>query len=78
VHGALGGGTMLYQAKSSSKLFPQQQRRGATLNQCTFAAIPMLSDPGRICRFQCPPCGHFRRFGEELLKEYDSGCALCS
>src|SRR5205823_3514735 len=22
--------------------------------------------------FQCPPCGQFASFGEELLKEYDS------
>ena len=70
-----GSGTMLYRAKRPQvKNIPESQ------------SVPARSDASAHVRgnpdapvtleefgdFQCPPCGQFAVFVEELLKEYDS------
>src|SRR4029453_12660738 len=70
-----GSGTMLYRAKRPQvKNIPENQ------------AVPARSDTSAHVRgnpdapvtleefadFQCPPCGQFAPFAEELLREYDS------
>ncbi len=70
-----GSGTMLYRAKRPQvKNIPESQ------------SVPAKSDTSAHVRgnpdapvtleefgdFQCPPCGQFAGFAEELLKEYDS------
>jgi protein-disulfide isomerase len=70
-----GSGTILYRAKRQQvKNIPESQ------------SVPAKSDTSAHVRgnpdapvtleefgdFQCPPCGQFASFAEELLKEYDS------
>ena len=75
---ALGSGVMLYRAKRQ-----QQQLRPIPENQALSETTDAQSmhirgNPNapvtleEFGDFQCPPCGTFATFGEELLKEYDS------
>ena len=75
---ALGSGAILYRAKRQ-----QQQLRpipeNKALSQTTEAeSIHIRGNPNapvtleEFGDFQCPPCGSFATFSEQLLKEYDS------
>ena len=75
---ALGSGALLYRVKRQ-----QQQLRPIPENQAlseTTApeSLHVRGNPNapvtleEFGDFQCPPCGSFASFGEELLKEYDS------
>jgi protein-disulfide isomerase len=71
----LGSGAMLYRAKRPQvKNIPESQNvpaRGDTSahvrgNPNAAVTLEEFGD------FQCPPCGQFAGFAEELLREYDS------
>jgi protein-disulfide isomerase len=71
----LGSGTMLYRAKRPQvKNIPENQ----TVAVKGEAAAHVRGNPDapvtleEFGDFQCPPCGQFAGFVEELLKEYDS------
>jgi protein-disulfide isomerase len=70
----IGSGAMLYRAKR-----PQLQAIPETLSAKSSAeSAHVRGNPDapvtleEFADFQCPPCGNFAGFGEELLKEYDS------
>jgi protein-disulfide isomerase len=71
-----GSGAMLYRAKQSQvKNIPESQNVAGRINADSAhirgnpnAPVP-LEEFGD---FQCPPCGQFAAFVDELLKEYDS------
>jgi len=71
----LGSGTMLYRAKRPQvKNIPDTQSVSAGSDSSAHIrgkpdAQVTLEEFGD---FQCPPCGQFAGFAEELLKEYDS------
>src|ERR1700745_2696561 len=70
-----GGGTMLYRARRPQvKNIPESQSVRARSDTSAHvrgnpAAAVTLEEFGH---FQCPPCGQFAGFAEELLREYDS------
>jgi len=73
---ALGSGAMLYRAKR-----PQLQAIPASnsvAGKSDTESVHIRGNPDapvtleEFADFQCPPCGIFAAFGEELLKEYDS------
>jgi protein-disulfide isomerase len=71
----LGSGTMLYRAKRPQvKNIPDSQ----SVSQGSAASAHVRGNPEapvtleEFGDFQCPPCGQFAGFAEELLKEYDS------
>jgi protein-disulfide isomerase len=70
-----GGGTMLYRARHPQvKNIPESQSVRARSDTSAHvrgnpAAAVTLEEFGD---FQCPPCGQFAGFAEELLREYDS------
>src|SRR5881397_3604146 len=74
---ALGSGAMLYRAKR-----PQQLQAIPASNNVAgksdTESVHIRGNPDapvtleEFGDFQCPPCGIFAAFGEELLKEYDS------
>lgn len=72
---AFGSGTMLYRAKLPQvKNIPETQKASAKNDASTHIrgnpdAPVTLEEFGD---FQCPPCGQFAAFTEELLKEYNS------
>ena len=72
---AFGSGTMLYRAKLPQvKNIPETQKTSAKNDASTHIrgnpdAPVTLEEFGD---FQCPPCGQFAAFTEELLKEYNS------
>ncbi len=70
-----GSGTMLYHAKHPQvKNIPESQ--SVTAKSDTLAHVrgnpeaPVTLE--EFADFQCPPCGQFAPFAEELLREYDS------
>src|SRR5437660_3059329 len=73
---ALGSGAMLYRAKR-----PQLQAIPASnsvAGKSDTESVHIRGNPDapvtleEFADFQCPPCGIFAAFGEELLREYDS------
>jgi Protein-disulfide isomerase len=70
-----GSGTMLYRAKRPQvKNIPEGQSVAAKSD----ASAHVRGNPDapvtleEFADFQCPPCGQFAPFAEELLREYDS------
>ena len=73
---ALGSGAMLYRAKRQ-QLRPIPENKA--LSETTDAeSLHIRGNPNapvtmeEFGDFQCPPCGSFATFSEQLLKEYDS------
>jgi protein-disulfide isomerase len=71
----LGSGVTLYRAKRPQlKNIPESQRVSARSD----TSAHVRGNPGapvtleEFADFQCPPCGQFAPFAEELLREYDS------
>jgi protein-disulfide isomerase len=71
-----GSGAMLYRAKRPQlKNIPESQRLSA---KSGAGSVHIRGNPDapvtleEFGDFQCPPCGQFAGFVEELLKEYDS------
>src|SRR5262249_2267892 len=76
----VGSGTILYRAKRSQlHNIPENQSVPATGDK---QSAPIRGNPDapvtleEFGDFQCPPCGSFAGFAEELLKEYDSRLRL--
>jgi protein-disulfide isomerase len=71
-----GSGTMLYHAKHSQlQAIPQDKAPSANSGSESMHIRGNPDAPVTLEEFgdfQCPPCGSFAAFGEELLKEYDS------
>src|SRR2546429_5589134 len=72
----LGSGAMLYRAKRSQLLsMPENRSLGG---KSGTESMHVRGNPDapvtmeEFADFQCPPCGNFAGFAEELLKEYDS------
>ena len=72
----LGSGTLLYRAKRQQlKNIPEGE---SVLAKTNTAPAHIRGNPDapvtleEFGDFQCPPCGQFAGFVEELLKEYDS------
>jgi len=70
-----GSGTMLYRAKRPQvKNIPESQsvpaRSDASAHVRGNPDAPVTLE--EFADFQCPPCGSFAGFTEQLLKEYDS------
>src|SRR5215467_5907676 len=72
----LGSGAMLYRAKLPQvKNIPESQRLAAKSGAESMHIRGNPDAPVTLEEFgdfQCPPCGQFAGFVEELLKEYDS------
>jgi protein-disulfide isomerase len=72
----LGSGAMLYRAKRP-QLLSMPENRSPSGKKAT-ESMHVRGNPDAVVTleefadFQCPPCGSFASFGEELLKEYDS------
>ena len=73
---ALGSGGMLYRAKRSQlHAIPASN---SVSGKTDAESMHIRGNPDapvtleEFGDFQCPPCGSFAAFGEELLKEYDS------
>jgi len=72
---ALGSGAMLYRAKRP-KLMPIPASK--VLSEKSDTSIHIRGNPDapatleEFADFQCPPCGNFAGFAEELVKQYDS------
>ena len=71
---AFGSGTMLYRAKRPQvKNIPESQSAASKGDAPHVRGNPDASVTlEEFGDFQCPPCGQFSVFVEELLKEYDS------
>src|SRR2546421_1306324 len=72
----LGSGTLLYRAKRQQlKNIPESE---SVLAKTNTAPAHIRGNPDapvtleEFGDFQCPPCGKFSEFVEELLKEYNS------
>src|SRR6266567_2464464 len=72
----VGSGTMLYRTKHA-QLLPVSENRSLSGKTGT-ESMHIRGNPDapvtleEFADFQCPPCGNFAGFGEELLKQYDS------
>ena len=73
---ALGSGAMLYHAKRPQvKNIPEAQSAAANGEKQSAHVRGNPDAPVTLEEFgdfQCPPCGQFAGFAEELLREYDS------
>jgi protein-disulfide isomerase len=73
---ALGSGAMLYRAKHSQLLSIPEHRTLSDKSGTESMHIRGNPDAAVTLEefgdFQCPPCGNFAGFAEELLKQYDS------
>jgi protein-disulfide isomerase len=76
----LGSGTLLYRAKRQQlKNIPESE---SVLAKTNTASAHIRGNPDapvtleEFGDFQCPPCGKFSEFVEELLKEYNSRLRL--
>src|SRR5213595_3510562 len=71
-----GSGTMLYRTKRAHLLLVSENR--SVSGTSGAESIHIRGNPDapvtleEFADFQCPPCGSFASFGEELLKQYDS------
>jgi protein-disulfide isomerase len=72
----LGSGALLYQAKRPHlRAIPESK---AVSGKSDTESMHVRGNPDapvtleEFADFQCPPCGNFSGFAEELLKEYDS------
>jgi|SRR5215467_5766032 len=76
----LGSGTLLYRAKRPQlKNIPESEGVLAKTNTDSAHIRGNPDAPVTLEEFgdfQCPPCGKFSEFGEELLKEYNSRLRL--
>src|SRR5438094_5380551 len=71
----LGSGAMLYRAKRSQLLSISANKVLSGKNDKSIHIRGHPDAPATLeefADFQCPPCGSFASFGEELLKQYDS------
>src|SRR5213083_2774639 len=72
----VGSGTMLYRTKRA-QLLPVSENRSLS-GTGGAESIHIRGNPDapvtleEFADFQCPPCGNFAGFAEELLKQYDS------
>jgi protein-disulfide isomerase len=75
---ALGSGAMLYRAKRQQLQLRPIPENKAVSEATDAESMHIRGNPNapvtleEFGDFQCPPCGTFATFGEELLKEYDS------
>jgi protein-disulfide isomerase len=73
---AVGSGAMLYRTKRAQLLTVSEKR--SVPEKSGTESMHIRGNPDapvtleEFGDFQCPPCGNFARFAEELLKEYDS------
>jgi protein-disulfide isomerase len=73
---AVGSGAMLYRTKRE-QLLPVSENRSVSEKSGT-ESMHIRGNPDapvtleEFGDFQCPPCGNFAGFAEELMKEYDS------
>ena len=71
-----GSGAMLYRAKRPQLLSMPENRspsgKSGTESMHIRGNPDAMVTLEEFADFQCPPCGTFASFGEELLKEYDS------
>jgi protein-disulfide isomerase len=73
---AVGSGAMLYRTKRA-QILPVAENRSLSGKSGT-ESLHIRGNPDapvtleEFGDFQCPPCGNFAGFAEELLKEYDS------
>jgi protein-disulfide isomerase len=76
----LGSGTLLYRAKRQQlKIIPESESILAKTNTDSAHIRGNPDAPVTLEEFgdfQCPPCGKFSEFVEELLKEYNSRLRL--
>jgi len=70
----IGSGAMLYRAKRPQlQAIPEKLSAKADAGSAHVRGNPDAPVTlEEFADFQCPPCGSFAGFGEELLKEYDS------
>jgi len=72
----VGGGAMLYRAKRTQLLSIPENKSPS--DKTATESIHIRGNPDapvtleEFADFQCPPCGNFAGFAEELLKQYDS------
>ena len=73
---AVGSGAMLYRTKRA-QLLPISENKSPSGKSAT-ESMHIRGNPDapvtleEFADFQCPPCGSFAGFAEELLKQYDS------
>ena len=72
----VGSGAMLYRTKRA-QLLPVSENRSVS-GKTGAESMHIRGNPDapvtleEFADFQCPPCGSFAGFAEELLKQYDS------
>lgn len=75
---AIGGGATLYRAHLAKQHVAAVPEDKSVVGKSDAESMHIRGNPDapvtleEFGDFQCPPCGSFASFGEELLKEYDS------